>query len=276
MLSSRGLICHRGTRRVLDGIDLDLHAGEVLGVLGANGAGKTTLLAKLAGEMEASGGTVTLDNRPLREWKPAWLARRRAVLPQSATLSFDLSVREVVAMGAYPFPELSPVEAFVLMARALRLADAGALGTRRYMDLSGGEQQRVQFARALLQVLAARAPGQYRALFLDEPTSSLDPRHQLLLLQAVRALSREEGLAVLVVLHDVNLAARWCDRLLLLSNGRAVAHGVPAQALTPQTLEIVYALPRAGVGGRYPGGDVQSALNARRAGRCAGSVSAAP
>ncbi len=197
-----------------------------------------------AGELEASGGAVTLDARPLREWKPAALARRRAVLPQSASLGFDLSVREVVAMGAYPFPELSPGDEAALTARALGLADATPLGMRRYLGLSGGEQQRVQFARALVQVLAARAPGQYRVLFLDEPISSLDPRHQLRLLQAVRTLSREEGLAVLVVLHDVNLAARWCDRLLLLSNGCTVAHGTPVDVLTPPNLEIVYALPR--------------------------------
>ncbi|MGB6054250.1 MAG: hemin ABC transporter ATP-binding protein, partial [Burkholderiaceae bacterium] len=151
-------------------------------------------------------------------------------------------VREVVAMGAYPFPELSPAGHEALLRHALRQADAAGLAGRRYLDLSGGEQQRVQFARVLAQVLAAREAAQYRALLLDEPTSNLDPRHQLLLLRTVRSLARSEGIAALVVLHDVNLAAQWCDRLLLLAHGRSVALGAPAEVLTPQRLEQVYAL----------------------------------
>jgi iron complex transport system ATP-binding protein len=243
MLESRGLTCHRGARRVLDQIDLDLPPGEVLGVLGANGAGKTTLLSTLAGELPARAGTLSWDGRPLSGMNARELARRRAVLPQSPSLGFDLSVGEVVTMGAYPYPELTVADELALVARALRLADAESLAMRRYPGLSGGEQQRVQFARALLQVLACRLPGQYRALFLDEPIASLDPRHQLQLLRAVRDLSRSDGLAVLVVLHDVNIAARWCDRLLLLSSGRAVAHGTPEDVLTPANLEDVYGLP---------------------------------
>lgn len=252
MFATRSLACHRGGRRVLEGIDLELRPGEVLGVLGANGAGKTTLLAALAGELPPSAGFVTLDGRMLDHWTAPSLARRRAVLPQSPSLGFDLSVREVVAMGAYPFPELSPGEEAELGSRALRLADIDALATRRYPGLSGGEQQRVQFARALVQALAGRRHGQYRALFLDEPIASLDPRHQLLLLRAVRNLSREDDLAVMVVLHDVNLAGRWCDRLLMLSDGRTVACGTPADVLTPETLETVYALPARVVHGDAP------------------------
>ena len=243
MLSARTLNCYRGTRRVLDGIDLDLHAGEVLGILGANGAGKTTLLGTLAGELPAEGGTLTLDGTPLGHWSVRALARRRAVLPQSPSLGFDLSVHEVVAMGAYPFPELGVGALDALMRRALDEADALVLGDRRYLSLSGGEQQRVQFARALVQVLACQAAGEYRVLFLDEPISSLDPRHQLLLLRAVHRVSRADGLAVLVVLHDVNLAAQWCDRLLLLAEGRAIAHGTPETVLTAVNLETVYQLP---------------------------------
>ncbi len=243
MLSTHQLGCHRGARKILSGIDLELRAGEVLGVLGANGAGKTTLLATLAGELAATEGRVELDGRAMAGWTPAALARRRAVLPQSPSLSFDLSVREVVAMGAYPFAELTPADHEALLRQALHQADAAGLAERRYLALSGGEQQRVQFARALAQVLAAREPGQYRVLLLDEPTASLDPRHQLMLLGAVQALARAEGIAALVVLHDVNLAAQWCDRLLLLARGRCVALGTPAEVLTPQTLEQVYELP---------------------------------
>lgn len=243
MLRTENLSCARGERVVLQDVSISLPAGEMLGVLGANGAGKTSLLATLSGELPAHGGSVRLDARPLADYSVAELARRRAVLPQSPSLSFDLSVREVVAMGAYPFGGLAPNEAEALIQRALDAADAQRLAGRRYLALSGGEQQRVQFARVLVQTLAARQADEYRLLMLDEPTASLDPKHQLQLLQGVKRITRDEDIAALVVLHDVNLAAQWCDRLLLLAHGRPVALGQPAEVLTAARLEAVYELP---------------------------------
>lgn len=248
MFAAEDLTCSRNKRAVLSNVHLELRPGEVLGVLGANGAGKTTLLATLAGELRGGGGSVTLDARPLGAWTTQALARRRAVLPQSPSLAFDLDVRTVVDMGAYPFPEVTPRELRSLVDRALVLADAQHLARRRYRTLSGGEQQRVQFARTLVQLLAGKRAGEYRALFLDEPTASLDPRHQIGLLRAVSTLAHEEHVAALAVLHDVNLAASWCDRLLLLAAGEVVAEGPPAEVLTPDCLEQVYGVPAQVVG----------------------------
>lgn len=243
MIEARGLSCARGSRVVLRGVDLALPPGEIVGVLGANGAGKSTLLATLAGELPPAAGTLTLEGQPLPHWRADALARRRAVLPQSPSLAFDLAVREVVAMGLYPHPHLGPAQAQSLTDEALHLAGLADAPDRRYTQMSGGEQQRVHFARIVAQLLGGQVHGSPGVLLLDEPTASLDPRHQIALLRAVRELVRRHASAALLILHDVNLAAQWCDRLLLLGKGRVIASGEPPQVLTPAHLEAVYELP---------------------------------
>ena len=257
MLQAHGIAVQRGERQILSDIDLSLPAGQVIGVLGANGAGKSTLLAALAGELSPSVGSVTLNGRLLSAWPAAELARCRAVLPQSPSLQFDLPVATVIGMGAYPHArhtrtgaprtdsrdtaQAAIAEDQRILQRVLALADVQDLYGRRYRLLSGGEQQRVHLARVLYQLLLARqGHNEYRVLMLDEPTASLDPRHQLHLLSAVHTLAHEENVAALVIVHDLNLAAGCCDRLLLLGQGRVAACGTPAQVLTPDTLRQVY------------------------------------
>ena len=257
MLRAHGIAVQRGERQILSDIDLSLPAGQVIGVLGANGAGKSTLLAALAGELSPSTGRITLNGRPLSAWPAAELASCRAVLPQSPSLQFDLPVATVIGMGAYPHArhtrtgaprtdsrdtaQAAIAEDQRILQRVLALADVQDLYGRRYRLLSGGEQQRVHLARVLYQLLLARqGHDEYRVLMLDEPTASLDPRHQLHLLSAVHTLAHEENVAALVIVHDLNLAAGCCDRLLLLGQGRVAACGTPAQVLTPDTLRQVY------------------------------------
>lgn len=257
MLQAHGIAVQRGERQILSDIDLSLPAGQVIGVLGANGAGKSTLLAALAGELSPSAGRITLNGRPLSAWPAAELASCRAVLPQSPSLQFDLPVATVIGMGAYPHArhtrtgaprtdsrdtaQAAIAEDQRILQRVLALADVQDLYERRYRRLSGGEQQRVHLARVLYQLLLARqGHDEYRVLMLDEPTASLDPRHQLHLLSAVHTLVHEENVAALVIVHDLNLAAGCCDRLLLLGQGRVAACGTPAQVLTPHTLRQVY------------------------------------
>jgi hemin import ATP-binding protein hmuV len=257
MLQAHGIAVQRGERQILSDIDLSLPAGQVIGVLGANGAGKSTLLAALAGELSPSVGSVTLNGRLLSAWPAVELASCRAVLPQSPSLQFDLPVATVIGMGAYPHARHSRTGAHPtnrhdtaqaamaedqrILQRVLVLADVQDLYERRYRRLSGGEQQRVHLARVLYQLLLARhGNDEYRVLMLDEPTASLDPRHQLQLLSAVYTLAHEENVAALVIVHDLNLAAGCCDRLLLLGQGCVAACGTPAQVLTPDTLRQVY------------------------------------
>jgi len=237
MLSAHKLQIQRGRKTVLDGVTLQLEAGEVLGVLGPNGAGKSTLLGALCGELAASAGEVSLDGKPLNDWARVERAQRLAVLPQVSTLDFAFRVEEVVGMGRLPYQSGRMRDEEIISA-ALAAADAGHLNGRSYLALSGGERQRVHLARVLAQLWPGQA-GQ--TLLLDEPTSMLDPLHQHTTLQAVREFA-DRGAAVLVILHDLNLAARYCDRILLLENGRPVALDTPERVLRPDTLQAVFGL----------------------------------
>ncbi|CAI8809499.1 Hemin import ATP-binding protein HmuV [Pseudomonas sp. IT-P253] len=204
---------------------------------GPNGAGKSTLLGALCGELKADQGSVWLDERELSRWDGADRARRLAVLPQVSTLDFAFRVEEVVGMGRLPY-QSGQTRDDEIVAAALQAADAGHLSGRSYLALSGGERQRVHLARVLAQLWPGEA-GQ--TLLLDEPTSMLDPLHQHITLQAVREFA-DRGAAVLVILHDLNLAARYCDRLLLLEGGRSVALDTPEQVLRPEPLKAVFGL----------------------------------
>lgn len=222
-----------GGRAVLAGVSARLDGGTFVGILGPNGAGKSTLTRALLGLVPAT-GRVLLDGEAVASLARGAAARKIAYLPQGQTLHWPLSVERVVALGR--LPHLAPFSGMAAgdraaVARALALADVAHLAGRTATELSGGERARVLLARAL----AVEAP----VLVADEPLASLDPEHQLHGMELLRDQARAGGL-VLAVLHDLGLAARFCDRLLVLDRGRLVADGAPAAVLTPALLADVY------------------------------------
>lgn len=237
MLQGCGITVHRGACAALTGVDVSLSSGQVLGVLGPNGAGKSTLLGALSGELALSEGEVRLHGKPLGNWTGPERARRLAVMLQRSNLSFGFRVDEVVSLGRLPHASGLQADRGIVAA-ALQVADAGHLAQRNYLTLSGGEQQRVHLARVLAQLWPA---GSGQTLLLDEPTAMLDPLHQHSILIAVRHFVAQGG-AALVILHDLNLAARYCDQLLLLADGRVQMHGTPEQVLRAEPLEAVFGL----------------------------------
>ncbi|GAB3049782.1 heme ABC transporter ATP-binding protein [Stenotrophomonas tumulicola] len=220
----------RQQRQILADIDLAFEAGTVTALVGPNGAGKSTLLGAACGDLAADSGQVLLRGAPLHALRAGALARERAVMPQEHAVRFAFSVEEVVAMGRLPHPPDLHRDTG-LVESALDAAELQALRLREVQQLSGGESARTTFAR----VLAQDTP----VLFLDEPTAALDLRHQERTLRRVRGLA-DAGACVLVVLHDLNLAAGHADRIVLLEQGRVAADGTPAQVLTESILGRVY------------------------------------
>jgi len=223
-------------RDVLDAVSAGVSAGELVGVLGPNGSGKTTLLRCLLDFVRPRAGRVLLDGRDVSAWTRRAYARRVAAVPQEMPTDFPLRVGELVLLGRLPHLPASGVSFegsadHAAAAAAMEACGVAALSERPLHALSGGELRRVFVARALAQA----AP----VLLLDEPTSGLDLRHQLGLLELLRRQARA-GTAVMVVLHDVNLAAAFCDRVVVLKDGQVAASGTPDEALCPETLAAVY------------------------------------
>lgn len=242
MLSVDKLSYLTGGRFLLREVSFALRPGELLTIVGPNGAGKSTLLKTLVGDLTPLSGTIVLDEFPLSRWTALQQAKRRAVLPQESSLSFPFSVFEVALMGRNPH---SSGRATALDKRiseaALERTDSFNLASREYPTLSGGEKQRVQLARVLSQVWELPETGS-RYLFLDEPTNNLDLAHQHHSLNVAKQFATE-GTGVLAVLHDLNLAAQYADRVLILCRGGVVALGTPEEVLTTATLCTTFETP---------------------------------
>lgn len=234
-LRARDLTVLREKKAILDGVELDVVAGEVLALVGPNGAGKSTLLAALAGDLPAHRGVIELDGCPLGEWTTSEMSRRRAVLPQQHRLGFGFTVREVVQMGRAPWARTARLrDDDNAISEAMKICDIEGFAQRSFATLSGGEQARVALAR----VLAQDTP----TLMLDEPTAALDLHHQETVMQ-IAAERAGSGVGVVVVLHDLGLAAAYADRVAVLSAGRIAACGRPADVLTAELLTDVYRHP---------------------------------
>jgi iron complex transport system ATP-binding protein len=226
-------------RRALDGVSIEIAPGRLVAVAGPNGSGKTTLVRALLGHLPLESGNALLNGKAVRRWQPGALARAVGVVAQREEIVFPLSVRQTVLLGRYP--HLGPLSAEgpadeAAVAAALQRCDVLSLAERRVDMLSGGEWQRVRVARALAQ--------EPSVLVLDEPTASLDVRHEMELFELIRALV-DGGLAGLVITHQLNLAARFADRIVLLAEGRVAGDGAPDAVFRPELLARVFEWPLA-------------------------------
>jgi len=235
VLTANGVTVRFNGITIVQDAGLSLHGGELVALVGPNGAGKTTLMRALAGLVPAQ-GAVALAGKPLESLTPRERARQVAYLPQGHIFHWPMSVESIVMLGraphADPFSSASPQDR-AAVAHALAITETEGFAQRPVTTLSGGEKARVALARAL----ATQAP----VLLADEPTASLDPRHQLVVMELLRSAARG-GNAILAILHDLTLAARFADRVLVMDRGRIVADGTPDEALSAQRLASVFGI----------------------------------
>lgn len=229
-----------GTKTLLNRVSIQVKAGQVMALLGANGAGKSTLLRILAGELTPNTGQACLDEQNLKSYSNLELAKRRAVLPQESYLEFPFSVLEVALMGRSPHVRGNESTTdYDITRQALEQCGVLDLENRAYPTLSGGERQRVQLARVLAQIWQDRQ--QTRFLLLDEPTSSLDLQHQHDILRIAREFAAQ-GVGVIAILHDLNLASVYADQIVIMQNGIILAAGTPKLMLEPNLIYEAFKL----------------------------------
>ncbi|MCG8594372.1 MAG: heme ABC transporter ATP-binding protein [Kiloniellales bacterium] len=242
MLEVAGVRIERQGRLLVDGVSFHAGAGELVALIGPNGAGKSSLLKAVTGEWRDAGGRVEIAGRGRRRWAPRALARQVAVMAQSPQVGFDFTVAELVGLGRAPHRGCStPARDRAIVGEALAAVGLSGFGARSVLELSGGERQRVFLAKAIAQVTPAPGalPGAGSLLLLDEPTSALDLAQQAAAMGAARRIA-DNGAAVLAVLHDLNLAASFADRVVVMTRGRLAADGVPEEVLTAERLSAWY------------------------------------
>ncbi|RUX04956.1 MAG: heme ABC transporter ATP-binding protein [Mesorhizobium sp.] len=239
MIEARDVSVAIGKKRIVANVDFEVRPGEISAIVGPNGSGKTTFLKAMSGDLVHT-GRILINGRELSKMKPVEAATVRAVLPQATTLSFPFTVREIVRLGLVGGRlGVLPGEDERLPERALARVDLDGFAGRFYQELSGGEQQRVQLARVLCQVWAPVLDGGPRYLFLDEPVSSLDIKHQLIIMNIARDFARRGG-GVVAILHDLNLTAMFADRIFVMHRGRLAAAGSPRDVLSDDLIEKVF------------------------------------
>ena len=237
LLTASNISFSYGGRRVLENVSLAVAGGEFVGLVGANGSGKTTLLRILLGMLEPQTGEIVLGADKLENLKRREIALRATLVQQDTQIDFDFTAREIVAMGRTPHLGRFSPEKLIdrqAIARAMQQTETTVFAERLVTELSGGERQRVHLARALAQ--------QTDLILLDEPTSNLDLTHQFEALRTIKDATRTSGKAALAAIHDLSLAAQFCDRLLLLANGQIVCAGAPAEVVTESNLRDYFGL----------------------------------
>jgi iron complex transport system ATP-binding protein len=227
-------------KKLVSEVSLSVASGELVGLVGPNGAGKSTALKLISGELKPSFGNVSLEGTSLGSITSAELSLSRSVMAQSTNVVFDFSVAEIIKMGWVQGRLIDPELMSVAMKQIVNECDVSQLLNRTFNSLSGGEQQRVQFARNLVQLWRPDSTSyKPRYLLLDEPTASLDLAHELLLLNLLRS-AKQQNIGVLIVMHDLNLAARFLDKVVLMTKSRVVDIGTPAMVLNADQLSEVY------------------------------------
>jgi len=242
MLEISNVSLNIGRKILVDSISFSVQPGELVAICGPNGAGKSSLMRLLSGELKPSGGDVSWHGTALADWNLLALARQRALLQQRCEVSFDYTALEVILLGRHPHHRgaTRPLDIQVAEA-ALQEVDASHLEGQIYTTLSGGEQARVQMARVLAQIWeASDIP---RLLLLDEPTAALDPRQQHRILSVARQWAQKDDVAVIAIVHDLNLAAQYADRIALLRDGRLQLIDSVENAVTPQAVKACFDLP---------------------------------